>query len=134
MEEALMAFLLADAGLRSVVGSRINWQERPQASRLPALVLHRTGGDHDYSMDGPTGLVWSRVQMDGWARTYTEALTVARAALHAAHRLKGVYQNTRFQGIFVDGQRDLKTDLNNVDLSERLKAVSVDLRIWHSTL
>ena len=44
MEEALVAYLLANAGLTAIVGNRINWTTRPQGAAVPAVVLTKVSG------------------------------------------------------------------------------------------
>ena len=78
MQEALRAKLLADAGLKALVGE-IVWDERNQNGPLPAIVLTLISPGRDYTHDGWDGLDDSRVQADVWARTPAAALAVFRA-------------------------------------------------------
>lgn len=79
MEEALTNHLLAGTALSSLVANRITWATRPQASALPAVVLHKISGAPLYADDGETGLFDGRIQVDSWGRTYSEAKNAARA-------------------------------------------------------
>lgn len=130
MEEALVNFMLADAGLAALVSTRINWQTRPQGNALPSISLHRVSGVRDYAMEGPTGLVESRVQVDCWGETYVSALDVARAVRDL---LSGIRQTTggiELQGVFISGERhDYEKDGNAAEAFHR---VSMDFQIWHS--
>ena len=64
MEAALIAKLLATAGVTALVSTRINWGRRPQGSALPCIVLHRIDGTPDVHHGGRSGLVSSRVQVE----------------------------------------------------------------------
>ncbi|WP_075216081.1 DUF3168 domain-containing protein [Mongoliimonas terrestris] len=130
MEEALVAFLLADDGVAALVGSRVQWVLRPQASALPAIVLHRIDGDRDYTMGGPSGLVASRVQVDCWGETFLAAKQAARAVLARMQSVRGINGDIAFQAAFAESERGEYTAL--VDAGERLYRVSTDYIIWHS--
>jgi len=107
MEEALTSYLLADAGVAGLVGSRTTWSARSQASALPAIVLQVIDGAPVYTDEGETGLTATRVQADCWRRDYASAKQVARA-LKA--RLSGARVTTggvEFQAVFADSEPDL---------------------------
>lgn len=135
MEEALVAYLLANAGLTALVGDRINWSTRPQGSIVPALALTKVGGVRGYTMRGPDGLIEARVQVDCWGRTFGEAKRASRAVIAAMHGIKGVHGGVRFQSAFVDGERDGFDSGSNVQTgsAERLFRTSLDFIIWHNS-
>lgn len=122
MEEALIAFILADAGVTAAVGNRVYWVQRPQASEVPAIVLTRIGGLRDYHTQGPSGLISSRVQADVFAKTYGAAKAASRALIACLSGHKG----GRFQGAFVDGERDF------YEGDQALHRVSIDFLISHT--
>lgn len=102
MEEKLVALLLANAGVTALVGSRVYWSRRPQGVSLPAIILHRVSGTRNYTMQGSSGFVQSRVQVDCWAQSYAAAKQAARAVIAAVSGLR----NADFQGVFVEGEQD----------------------------
>jgi len=122
MEEALIAFILADTGVQAAVGNRVYWVQRPQASEVPAIVLTRISGDRDYHTQGPSGLVSSRVQADVYGKTYAAAKTAGRALIA---RLSG-HKGGMFQGAFVDGERDF------YEGDQALHRVSIDFLLSHT--
>ena len=134
MEEALVAYLLANTGLATLVGNRITWTTRGQASQTPAIVLTKVSGVRGYTMLGPDGLVEARVQIDCWGRTFGEAKQVSRAVIAAMHGIAGVRGGVRFQSGFVDGERDDFDSGSNVQAgsAERLFRTSLDFIIWHN--
>jgi len=130
VEKTLVEFMLANAALTALVSTRINWQFRPQGGLLPAIVLHRISGVRDYAMEGPTGLVESRVQIDCWASTHLSAITVAQAVRTLLSGIRRTFGDMQFQGVFIDSERhDFEKEGN---AAEDFHRVSMDFKIWHS--
>jgi hypothetical protein len=129
LEEGLRAFLKADSAITALVGSRIDWNVRPQASGLPAVVLHRITGRRDYTMGGRSGLVDSVVQIDCWGSTYAAAKAVSRAVVLRLDELRlPPYQ------AFVEDERDTfdQAPAPGADGSTEFHRASLDVRVWHS--
>lgn len=133
MEEDLRALLLADAGCAAVVGGRVSWGGRPQGSDLPAILLHLVAQPGEHTLDGPSGPVASRVQVDCWARSYAAAKLAGRAAERALDGFEGVAGGTRFQGIFKENARDTSEAraADGGDVVEHLFRTSLDFSIRH---
>jgi hypothetical protein len=110
MEGALIAKLLASAGVTALVSTRINWSRRPQGSALPCIVLTRIDGSPDVHHAGRSGLVQSRVQVDCWAATYGAAKAIARAVEDAVTAQTFTQGAIRFDVILVDSERDSTFD------------------------
>ena len=110
MEAALLAKLLATAGVTALVSTRINWSRRPQAEALPAIVLHRIDGLPDVHHGGRSGLVVSRVQADCWGSTFGSAKAVARAVENAITAQTFTQGATRFDVILIADERDSTSD------------------------
>lgn len=134
MEEALIAHLLAFGGLTDIVGQRITPALRPQGSALPALVVTKISDLPDYTMQGPSGLASSRIQIDAWASTYAGAKTAAR---QVEERLSGMDASigdggspekfTILRGGFMQNESDsFERGQGGVDLYR----VSQDYIIW----
>lgn len=134
MEEALAAFLLANAGLQTLVSNRINWNVRPQNNGTPAIVLLKVSGTRGYTATGPDRLIESRVQCDCWGKNFLQTKQVARAAVAAFNGIKGVRGGVRFQSAFVDSERDDFDQGSNVQsgTAERLYRTSLDIIIWYN--
>lgn len=128
MEEALRNYLLAGAGLSSLVASRIHWVRSPQGSASPRIVLYRISGVRDMVMSGPSGLVSSRVQADCIGTSYGSAKTVARAIEDRLSGYSGTAGAIEFQGCFLIGERD---DFEDTDTPDKLFRTSLDFNIWH---
>ncbi|WP_322990887.1 DUF3168 domain-containing protein [Hoeflea sp.] len=119
MEETLTALL---AG---VAGGRRYWVRAPQSAPRPYILMTRIGGVRDYAMQGPSGYVASRVQIDCYADSYTAAKAIGRDAMEV---LSG-HRGGSILGIFIDSERDLPAaDAGEVT---HLFRVSIDLNIHH---
>lgn len=106
MEEALRAVLLGHAPVTALVGSRVDWGKRPQATGLPAICLTNVNdGPVNHTLDGP-GPSRARVQIDCFGASYASAKAVARAV----RRRLDAYSDATFLGVFLAGARDLSDD------------------------
>jgi hypothetical protein len=128
MESALIAKLLATAGITALVSTRINWSRRPQGAALPAIVLHRIDGTPDVHHAGASGLVVSRVQVDCWGASYGSAKAVARAVETAITAQTFTQGATRFDVILIDSERD-----DSTDETTPLFRTSLDLMVHHAS-
>lgn len=128
MEAALLARLLATAGLTALVSTRINWSRRPQGEALPAVVLHRIDGGRDYHTQGASGLVESRVQVDCWGVTYGSAKAVARQVEAAVSGARFTSGAIRFDAILIDDERD-----STFDDTTPIFRTSLDLMVHHAS-
>jgi len=130
MEEALLAYLLADAGLSALVGTRIYWGQRPQGEAPPAIVLHLVSGPVDYVMTGPDGLVGYLVQANALGSTALESLLVRRAARAAFEALS----SAPFSRAFIENQRTHpveRTEGPQASGQTEIHLNSLDVRVWH---
>jgi hypothetical protein len=125
MEEQLVALLLNAAGATSLLSDRIHWGTAPQGTLAPYAVLQRIDGARDYHMQGASGYVASRVQIDIYGEKYTVTKKAARAVIAALSGRRGGI----FQGIFLDGERDLPAaDAGEVT---NLFRTSLDFMVHH---
>jgi hypothetical protein len=130
MEEALVSLLA------SVAGGRRYWGRKPQKRsdggpvERPYVVLQRVTGLRDYHLQGPSGYVASRVQIDCYGDTYTSAKQTARSVIALVSGFHGTIAGTRIQGIFVDSERDLPAaDAGEV---KDLFRTSIDVFVHHT--
>lgn len=139
MEEALIRLLLNASGLTALVSTRINWSVRPRdVSDVPAIVLHRIGGLPQITLDGPSGHIQSRVQVDCWALTYASALAVSRAVKSVLNGFRGPVSNgasppttlSNIQGILPDNEQQ-SFEVSGTEAAQRYHRVSLDYLIWH---
>lgn len=112
-QEALRARLLADGPLAALVGTRIDWVERPQGKPLPAVTLQCIADAHDQHLKGFESLQPARVQYDVWASTFASATAVKNALIAAAVPAQSGNGHTFARGM---------VDLPPRDISERITA------------
>ncbi|CZT36138.1 tail completion protein gp17 [Rhizobium sp. 9140] len=103
MEEAIIALLLSDADLIEIVGGKVRPGRASQTDLAPFVVVQVIDKNRSYTMKGHSGLVRSRVQIDGYADTYAQAKEVSRII---EARLNG-YKDAAFKAIFLEDHRDL---------------------------
>jgi len=108
MEEALIAKLLADAGVSALAGARVHPGVRPQAGLLPAIVFNMISANPSYSDDGQDGIAECRVQLDCWGTTYADAKKTARAVKSALSAFDGTVSGVRFRYITIDLEHDIQ--------------------------
>lgn len=126
MEEVLTSLLA------SVASGRRYWGRAPQNISVdagPYLVLTRVGGLRDYQMNGASGYVASRVQVDVYGKTYTATKNAVRAAIAVLSGATALTTLGVVQGIFIDSERDLPAaDAGEVT---NLFRTSVDIIVHH---
>lgn len=107
MQEALTALLLADTAIAGLTGDgdRLYWNVAGQGKPDPMAVLYLISGVPDYHMQGPSGLVESRVQIDCRAGTVAEALALARAIEARLSGYRGTRDGIKFMGVFKQSER-----------------------------
>ena len=111
--------------LAPVAGGQRYWVRAPQKKPRPYVVLNRVGGEQNYHMQGPSGFVSSRVQIDCYADRYSDVTAVARAV----KALVSGYQGGAIQGIFVESERNLPAaDAGEVS---SLFRTSIDITVLH---
>lgn len=113
-------YLLADATLGGLVGSRVYPLILPQSPTMPAVTVSVVSGDRHHSTDGPSGLATPRVQVDCWGSTYSSANDVFEAV---RKRLDGV-TNGSIQVAFADNELDFYD--SEVDLFRKV----LDFLVW----
>lgn len=131
MQEQFLKLLRADAAIAAIFEDRINWVVRPQEdSVLPAMTISRVGKTNVVHTKGATDTSETRVQMDIWGESYTQAVAGVRALVALLNAYRGIYEGVNFQGIFLENERDF-SDKGN-EAKETLFRISLDALVWHS--
>lgn len=131
MERELANYLLGQAAINSLVGTRIYWTQLPQGEERPYLLLSVVDSIPNVAYGGVTGLVQSRVQFDCWGSDFYSAKDLARALdtlLSGKSLLTTGSGATKFEGFFLEAERDGHSD---VDAPDDLFRTSLDFLIWH---
>jgi hypothetical protein len=133
MEEALIAYLLANSGVRVLVGTppasqRMHWTQAPQGVAKPYATLTKVTGLRDTTLQGPSGFQEARVQIDCYGLTFSSAKGLARAVEAVLSGLTVTTGGIEFQGCFLDAERDgYEADA----APDKLFRTSLDFIIFH---
>lgn len=93
MEEAFLAHLAANGGVRALVADRIEWAAR---GATPCIALHLISAPPDTTLAGQSGLVQARVQIDCWADSFLSAKAIGDAVAAALPPRRHVAGGVRF--------------------------------------
>lgn len=126
LETAIVAELLATAGVTAVVGQRIWWQVAVQATSSPYIVLDAVSKRPVHDMGGAGGLAQARVSASCYAGTYANAKAAAAAVLAALDRRRGTIQGVAFGAILSESEEDA-----GWDEATKMHVVTVDFRVLY---
>lgn len=97
IEEGLVAFVLAQSAITTLIGTRIMPAPLRQDCVLPAISYQLISVRDDVLHDGPQGLPDARIQIDCWADTYAGAKTLAAAVKTTVHAYRGTMGSVNVQ-------------------------------------
>lgn len=127
MQQALRTRLMDDATISGLVGTRVDWDVRPQGKALPAITLSMVDV-RDQHMGGPQATRRTIIQADCWASKASDAHTLAEAVIDELQPAANV-DDTRFLGAFLSAT-SMSEDTDN-GLVHR---VMVRGDIWHTPI
>jgi hypothetical protein len=105
MEAALRALLTGYAPLVALVAQRIFWNEIPQATTDPCVVLYKISGAPSLHMQGTDRLEQSIVQINVRATSVTSMWAVRDAIVARLNALRVQQGTVDFKGIFLTSER-----------------------------
>lgn len=105
MESALRALLTGYAPLTALVSTRIYWNEIPQATTDPCVVLYKIAGAPGIHMQGSDRLEQSIVQINVRALSVTSMWAVRDAIIARLHAQRVQQGTVEFKGIFLTSER-----------------------------
>lgn len=105
MQLVLANLLLAHAPLKALIDNRVHWDAMPQGLPLPGIVMFVVSGVTEYTYQGRSSLVMTRVQFDCRGVSAAEARQVAEALRDRLSGYSGVFSGFQFQGCFEQSQR-----------------------------
>ena len=108
----LYSYLIGESTVTDLVSTRIRPNRLPQGLTFPAVTYHRVSTPHDHNLDGGSGWVRIRLQVDVWDNTYKGVEDVAEALRGVLQGYQGSMGSTYINGILLD---------NEVDMSEAPK-------------
>ncbi len=129
IEQALRDHLLADTNISSVVATRVYPLELPQNPAFPSITYQIISDEPTYTQDGDSGLDRPRIQIDTWAETYSESISLAALIRSRLSGFRGTVSGKEIQGIFRDSSRDFREVL--ADGVTKIYRRSQDYFVWH---
>lgn len=134
MRQALRKRQIDDPAVLALVGTRVTWMTRPQASALPAVTMQTINDERPQHLKGFDDARGTRVQIDCWAThvdgvadAYAQTVRLAEAVI-AAIINPATIEGIRFGRATIEGQRDLSEDKPGGGILYRQ---SLDIRFWH---
>lgn len=129
IHEAVYSRLKTDAGVSSIVGTRVYPQKAEQGVVLPCLVYQRIGTSNRFLYhNGTTDSALSRFQIDCWAATPTAALQLSAAVVSCLHGWNGTLAGERIYYSQVVNTQDA------FDLDTGEYVIPVDVEIFHKEM
>jgi len=130
MIENVIAKLKGAPDIAAIADGRVYPGRLPQNAPVPAVIVTQISGPPVYTDDGESLLTRSRVQVDAWAATYTDAKLLAREVKATLSGFFGTVGNTLFRFVLIDDERD--DDEGGTNATAYRFRTSVDFIVWHS--
>jgi Protein of unknown function (DUF3168) len=130
----LRAYLLDDAAIAAIVGTRVYPIVLPQGQVQTSIVYTRISGFGDNHMLGPSGLSRPRIQIDCWSQSIDTAAQLANLVKERIDGFLGTWlwgedspeEAIVVQGVFYENEREDYDDVS------KLYRVSRDFFVWVS--
>ena len=100
MLEDMCSHLKGQLPIKQLVGERVNVLYRNQGDPLPAMILRRVGGKHEYDLSGGAGFNNAAVEFESHAESYS-------AAVQLAETVREVLDTMRKRGDYAIGDGTL---------------------------
>lgn len=128
IRKALRAYLLADAGIATLVSDRVYFIKMKQGNVDPCIVFSRISGAGVYHHGGDSGLAMPRYQIDAWSKTGDAATTLANLIKDRLSGYRGVMGSggaaVTVQGAFMLDEREDFDD--TVQMSRMSRDYAID--------
>jgi len=128
IETALMTYLLAQTGITSLVGQRIDFGEAKQTVVKPYIVFFKVSQPGSHTQDGAIGIGNPHYQINVFSLTYGQAHQIAAAVKSALDSYQGTMGGVG--GVYVHSCLfDDESDYVNTEISPMLFTVIQDYYI-----
>jgi hypothetical protein len=117
--------LLADVPVAAVVVTRVYFTMLPQEPVYPALTLEIISTNPGNALNSLPALVWSRVRVNAWAKTFAAAWSLAGLVETALNGKKITVSGLLIRSVVADGMQSL------YEPAVEAHYISQDYRIWH---
>lgn len=125
VEQVLVKELLANAGVATLVGTRIHPQVAPQGTAQPYVTYEMASSNPQHDHSGAAGLWAVRLSYLCHAQTYAGAKAVAAAIRSALDGRRGTIQGEAVKGILESEEADA-----GWDEVTRLHVIAIDFLVW----
>lgn len=92
-ETAFVKFLMDSPAINSAVGGRIRPVTASMADRMPLIVYNRLATRRPIHLLGDSGLMFLMIQLDIFAKSYSEAKTISELIRNRVHGYIGQITN-----------------------------------------
>jgi hypothetical protein len=127
-EASLFSYLSTNAGITALVVKRVYPGIIPQSGVQPCIVYNKQGRDRQQLFCGVDGLLMTRVEIDSYATTYLQSVTLANAVTAALENFEGDMSGTEVPKVFLENEIDLS------DIEPGLYRQSQSWAFWHRSL
>jgi len=117
--------LLADGPVVAVVVARAYFTMLPQEPTYPAITIDLVSGDPNNALAELPALVWSRVRINCWGRTFGAANALALLVEAALNGQKIAVTGLSIRSVVADGMQSM------YEPEVEAHYVTQDFRIWH---
>ena len=124
IEAAIRSILINDATVKDIT-TRCYPVTIPQSPTYPLILYTKITGMRDHHLQGPNGRAHPRMQIESWAKTYTEAKTLADAIREALDGYSGTASSTKIGSCLIESERD--DYQNEIDVHRVIQ----DYFTWH---
>lgn len=122
LEEAIVAALIADAGVNALIGGRVYHIQKPAKPVYPAITYERISTVPDLTLDGPSTFTEVTIEIDCWGAGIAEARALAEAVKTLLNGHMG-----DLQGVLIQYARMVnQDDFADIDGDFKVRRVSLD--------
>lgn len=127
--EDLIAFVIADSAIATLVDQRVHQNHMPEQSSYPAVWLMRSGKEKDRDLDGQGGIVRHTFDVEALSPDMDEAEELGDALENRLAGHKGTFGARTVQGVFVDDADDDYIPRGNAG-DDGISVVAQQVTIW----
>ena len=106
IREGIRSAVLSDATVSNTVDTRAYYKMLPQNPTYPAITFEQIGSDPLNALNEVPALSWSRIRINCWGETYSDADSLAIAVENALNGQTFSLTGLEIGSIVADGMRD----------------------------
>jgi len=129
IEAVIDSLLREDISIAAIVSTRIYPNIVKQGVSMPALTYQQISGLRDELLEGPSGLVESRFQINCWSDLYSETRDLADAIENKFDGLDGTFNGVEIEAIHLIDESDIPQFPAGTDVIKRY-GKRLDFTVW----